>query len=193
MVGASGWGIGSDIIGRRWAFNLTLLIAGVFGTIAGVSTSFSMVAAMDALWSVGVGGNLPVDSAVFLEFLPVSHQYLLTVMSVWWSVGQVSMFFKAPCIRVANKGSCKCGCLAFGGKFLMLICRRVQKRRQHGVALFALRDGRVDTVDVHPALLRFRPLRISQASGRARGGHSCMSCSRKTGSLQRLANHILSL
>lgn len=23
-VGAAGWGIGSDIIGRRWAFNLTV-------------------------------------------------------------------------------------------------------------------------------------------------------------------------
>jgi len=38
---------------------------------------------------VGVGGNLPVDSAVFLEFVPVSHQYLLTVLSIWWAIGQL--------------------------------------------------------------------------------------------------------
>ena len=31
----------------------------------------------------------PVDSAVFLEFLPGSHQWLLTVMSIWWSFGQI--------------------------------------------------------------------------------------------------------
>jgi hypothetical protein len=36
-------------------------------------------------------GNLPVDSAVFLEFIPGTHQYLLTVMSVWWAFGQLRM------------------------------------------------------------------------------------------------------
>lgn len=25
-VGAAGWGVGSDIIGRRWAFNMTVSI-----------------------------------------------------------------------------------------------------------------------------------------------------------------------
>lgn len=96
MVGAAGWGIGSDLIGRRWAFNLTLLIAGVFGTAAGGAPGFAALATLAALWSVGVGGNLPVDSAVFLEFLPGSHQYLLTVMSVWWSLGQISKPLSYP-------------------------------------------------------------------------------------------------
>src|SRR5436853_1337926 len=31
----------------------------------------------------------PVDSAVFLEVLPGSHQWLLTIMSIWWSFGQI--------------------------------------------------------------------------------------------------------
>jgi hypothetical protein len=44
---------------------------------------------MAAIWSIGVGGNLPVDSAVFLEFIPASHQYLLTVLSIWWAFGQL--------------------------------------------------------------------------------------------------------
>ncbi len=38
-VGASFWGIGSDIMGRRLAFNLTLLIAGVVGIAAGAAPS----------------------------------------------------------------------------------------------------------------------------------------------------------
>lgn len=88
-VGAAGWGIGSDIIGRRWAFNLTLLITGVFGLVAGASPNFTVLATFNALWSLGVGGNLPVDSAVFLEFIPGSHQYLLTIMSIWWALGQI--------------------------------------------------------------------------------------------------------
>lgn len=32
---------------------------------------------------------MPVDSAVFLEFLPGTHQYLLEILAVWWSIGQV--------------------------------------------------------------------------------------------------------
>jgi MFS family permease len=36
-----------------------------------------------------VGGNLPVDSAIFLEFLPGTHQYLLTVLSINWALAQV--------------------------------------------------------------------------------------------------------
>lgn len=34
-------------------------------------------------------GNLPVDSAIFLEFLPGSHQYLLTILSIDWALAQV--------------------------------------------------------------------------------------------------------
>ena len=30
-----------------------------------------------------------MDSAVFLEFLPGSHQYLLTVLSIGWAIAQV--------------------------------------------------------------------------------------------------------
>lgn len=36
-----------------------------------------------------MGGNLPVDSAIFLEFLPGSHQWLLTVLSIDWALAQV--------------------------------------------------------------------------------------------------------
>lgn len=36
----------------------------------------------------GVGGNLPVDGTMYLEFLPGSHQWLLTLLSIWWAVGQ---------------------------------------------------------------------------------------------------------
>lgn len=89
LVGAVFWGFGCDIFGRRWAFNLTIGITGVFGLIAASSPNFEAVCAFAALWSIGVGGNLPVDSAIFLEFLPGSHQYLLTVLSIDWAVAQL--------------------------------------------------------------------------------------------------------
>jgi MFS family permease len=83
------WGFGCDIFGRKLAFNLTLLVTAVFGLLASSSPNFAAICSFSALWSFGVGGNLPVDSAVFLEFLPGSHQYLLTVLSIDWAIAQV--------------------------------------------------------------------------------------------------------
>lgn len=89
LAGALFWGFGCDIFGRRQAFNLTLGVTAVWGMIAAGSPSFAAAAVFAAFWSFGVGGNLPVDSAVFLEFLPASHQYLLTVLSLDWALAQV--------------------------------------------------------------------------------------------------------
>ncbi|KAJ7026293.1 MFS general substrate transporter [Mycena alexandri] len=89
LVGAIVWGLGADVWGRKWSFNITLMIAGVFGLAAGGSPDFVALASLLAVVGVGVGGNLPIDSAVFLDLVPASHQYLLTVMSVWWSLGQL--------------------------------------------------------------------------------------------------------
>ncbi|KAH6683006.1 major facilitator superfamily transporter [Halenospora varia] len=89
LAGAMFWGFGCDVFGRKWAFNLTLGVTAVFGLIAASSPNFAAIGCFAALWSFGVGGNLPVDSAVFLEFLPGSHQYLLTILSIDWAVAQV--------------------------------------------------------------------------------------------------------
>ncbi|KAH8195430.1 hypothetical protein TruAng_010410 [Truncatella angustata] len=89
LAGAIFWGFGCDIFGRKWAFNLTLGLAAFWGMIAASAPNFAAIGVFAALWSFGVGGNLPVDSAIFLEFLPGSHQYLLTILSVDWAIAQV--------------------------------------------------------------------------------------------------------
>ncbi|KAE9400144.1 MFS general substrate transporter [Gymnopus androsaceus JB14] len=90
IVGAITWGVLADLIGRRLSFNVTLFLAGVFGVAAGGANSFITLAALIACMGFGVGGNLPVDgSAIFLENIPRSHQYLLTLLSVWWAAGQL--------------------------------------------------------------------------------------------------------
>ncbi|TFK89694.1 MFS general substrate transporter [Polyporus arcularius HHB13444] len=89
LVGAAFWGVGSDVWGRKWCFNITLFITGVFAIAAGGSPNAIALCSLASVWSVGVGGNLPVDSAVFLEFIPASHQWLLTVLSIWWAFGQL--------------------------------------------------------------------------------------------------------
>ncbi|KAK8043690.1 hypothetical protein PG993_006120 [Apiospora rasikravindrae] len=88
LAGAIFWGFGCDIFGRKWAFNLTLGLTAVWGMVAGAAPNFAAIGVFAALWSFGVGGNLPVDSAIFLEFLPGSHQYLLTVLSIDWAISQ---------------------------------------------------------------------------------------------------------
>jgi MFS family permease len=89
MIGASFWGISADIIGRKPAFNATLLIGGIFAcAIAGLS-KFVPFCLFWAIIGTAAGGNVPVDSMIFLEFVPASHQYLLTALSAWWNFGQV--------------------------------------------------------------------------------------------------------
>jgi len=50
----------------RWPFNLTLFVGSIFGIAMGASETFIALASLAAVSSVGVGGNIPVDSAVFL-------------------------------------------------------------------------------------------------------------------------------
>lgn len=89
LAGALFWSLSADIIGRRWAFNCTFLFIGVFGLCAGSAPTFAGIGCFCALWSFGVGGNLPVDSAIFLEALPTNKKWILTFMSIWWAFGQV--------------------------------------------------------------------------------------------------------
>ncbi|TRM70401.1 major facilitator superfamily domain-containing protein [Schizophyllum amplum] len=89
IIGATTWGVLADVIGRKLSFNITLFIAGVFGIAAGGADNFVTFAALVACLGFGVGGNLPVDGALFLEHIPQSHQWTLTLLSAWWALGQL--------------------------------------------------------------------------------------------------------
>ncbi|KAF8556497.1 MFS general substrate transporter [Imleria badia] len=89
IVGATLWGVLADIIGRKVSFNATLFIGGIFGIAAGGGLNFVAFSSLIACMGFGVGGNLPVDGALYLEFIPPSHQWTLTLLSVWWAFGQL--------------------------------------------------------------------------------------------------------
>ncbi|KAL1297510.1 hypothetical protein AAFC00_005028 [Neodothiora populina] len=89
ICGAFFWGTSSDFIGRKPAFNATLFIGGVFACIVAGMSNFVAFCVMWAIIGTAAGGNVPVDSMIFLEFVPGSHQYLLTALSAWWNLGQV--------------------------------------------------------------------------------------------------------
>lgn len=88
VVGSTAWPMTADIIGRRLAFNVTLILSAAGGLIGAGSPNFVAIATMCAVIGIGTGGNQPVDSAIFIEYIPATHQYLLTMQSAWWSVGQ---------------------------------------------------------------------------------------------------------
>ncbi|KAE8147553.1 MFS general substrate transporter [Aspergillus avenaceus] len=89
IVGASFWGIASDAIGRRPAFNITLFLCAVFGLAAGGGPNWIGTCALYACLGLGVGGNLPVDAAIFLEFLPFASGNILSMLAIFWSVGNL--------------------------------------------------------------------------------------------------------
>ncbi|KAJ5733886.1 membrane transporter [Penicillium malachiteum] len=88
LAGALFWGSTADIIGRKWAFNFSLLISAIFAITAGAAPNYPGWATMVALSAFGSGGNLVLDTTVFLEYLPSNKQWLLTLLAGWWGVGQ---------------------------------------------------------------------------------------------------------
>lgn len=89
LVGALFWGLSADLIGRKYAFNISLLLSSVFCIVAGASNSWILLGFFVCMTAFGSGGNLVLDTAVFLEYLPSKDQWLLTLMASWWGVGQL--------------------------------------------------------------------------------------------------------
>ncbi|KAH8919670.1 MFS general substrate transporter [Atractiella rhizophila] len=89
MLGAWGWGSFSDSYGRTPAFNGTLLLTAVFGLLAGYAPNFGSLCASMFCLGTGIGGSMPTDGTLFLENIPKAKAYLLTGLSVFFSVGAV--------------------------------------------------------------------------------------------------------
>ncbi|RXK39614.1 membrane transporter [Tremella mesenterica] len=89
MIGAVGWGVLSDILGRALPFNATLLLTAVFGIAASYAPGFGSLCFCLFLLGTAVGGSMPTDGTLFLENLPHSKQYLLTLLSVFFGLGAV--------------------------------------------------------------------------------------------------------
>lgn len=66
---------------------MTIAITAVFGLLAASSPSFAAIGIFAALWSVGVGGNLPVDSAIFLEYDPSSPFHICISIQFFADIG----------------------------------------------------------------------------------------------------------
>ncbi len=78
-----------DIVGRRWAFNLTVLTASVFGLALGGSNSYTTFLVLTAFVGLGIGGNIPIDTTITLEFIPQNKRWLLPFLSIFQPLGVV--------------------------------------------------------------------------------------------------------
>jgi len=85
LVGAWGWGMLSDYVGRKFGFVATILIDSVFGLLSAFSPNFWILIIFRFLTGLGVGGTLPVDYAIFGEYLPTKNRgrYLVYLESFW--------------------------------------------------------------------------------------------------------------
>jgi MFS family permease len=88
-VGALVWGILVDVIGRRWAFNLTVFISSIFGLCLGFPDGYTSILVLTACVGFGVGGNIPIDTTITLEFTPQNRRYLLPLLSIFQPIGVV--------------------------------------------------------------------------------------------------------
>ncbi|KAK4163706.1 major facilitator superfamily domain-containing protein [Cladorrhinum sp. PSN259] len=106
LVGALFWGLGADIVGRRYAFNISLVFCSVSAIVAGAMPNWASLGVFIALVGFGGGGNLVLDTTVFLEYLPGSKQWVLTMMAAWWGFGQAVAGFIAWGFLVPERWNC---------------------------------------------------------------------------------------
>lgn len=88
-AGALVWGLLVDVIGRKRVFNLTVLLACAFGTFIAVPSTYYSILIFTALTGFGIGGNIPQDTMITLEFTPQSKRYLLPLLSIFQPLGVV--------------------------------------------------------------------------------------------------------
>ncbi|WP_166972842.1 MFS transporter [Brevibacterium atlanticum] len=87
-LGAFIWGGIADVIGRKKAFTLTLLVFSVFTVAGAFAPAFGWFILFRFLAGFGLGGCIPVDYALVGEFTPSRHRgRVLTAMDGWWPIG----------------------------------------------------------------------------------------------------------
>ena len=157
LIGALFWGISADIIGRRFAFNVSLFISSTFAIAGGASPNWTVLALFVSLSAFGAGGNLILDTTVFLEYLPSRQQWLLTLMAMWWGFAPVIAAAFAwpflsqarwncnetpgPCTYANNKGW-RFVWYANGSLMLAMSVARVTIIRLHETPKFLIGQGR---------------------------------------------------
>ncbi len=87
-VGAFSWGTVADLVGRKRAFSITLLIFAVFSLLGALSPNYPWLIVTRFIAGLGLGGCVPVDYAMVAEFTPRKVRgRVLTALDLWWPLG----------------------------------------------------------------------------------------------------------
>ena len=90
LVGNLLAGTSADLFGRKWVFQITMLIWGVASLLAATSWSINALMFFRFLIGIGVGGEAPVAQAMVSEFVPASVRgKYIAIMEGFWAVGFV--------------------------------------------------------------------------------------------------------
>ena len=89
LFGVMFWSVYADKHGRRWAFVLTQACIFVAGLASSLAPSFSLLLLSRVAVGFGVGGSLPVTSALVAEFLPTKDRakILCYISGAFWGFG----------------------------------------------------------------------------------------------------------
>lgn len=52
-------------------------------------SNFDAICALTAFCGFGLGGNIPIDATITLEFLPQNRRWLLPLLSTWQPIGVI--------------------------------------------------------------------------------------------------------
>ena len=91
FAGAIFWGGLSDRIGRKAGFILTIAFDSLFGLASAFAPNFAWLLVLRAFTGFGVGGTLPVDYAMFSEYLPAEKRgSRLVLLESFWALGTLA-------------------------------------------------------------------------------------------------------
>ena len=66
-----------------------MLISSLFGLCLGIPDNYSSILVLTAFVGFGVGGNIPIDTTITLEFTPQNRRYMLPLLSIFQPIGVV--------------------------------------------------------------------------------------------------------
>jgi MFS transporter, putative metabolite:H+ symporter len=91
LVGAWFWGLVADRVGRRAGFQLTVLVFAIFGTLSALAPNVGTLMLLRVLTGFGLGGALPLDFALYAEYLPSRNRGRnLVLLESFWALGTVA-------------------------------------------------------------------------------------------------------
>ena len=99
VLGSFLFGTVSDRIGRRPGFQLTVLIFSVFSGLSVFARNPTDLAILRFLTGIGIGGFVPIDTAIMSEFMPKSSRgKLMALWAISFPVGGLIVAFMARAV-----------------------------------------------------------------------------------------------